>query len=177
MASFSWFIGYSVGKEGKSTSLNTYPSLVGNKITATAQTLQTTNYNATATAISGSTDTHEKTAYNSGFQAGYSRGKQDGYTSGYSDGLTASTGKTNNSYQQGYSDGQAAAQSQITSSYNQGKQDGYNSGYNDGYNKGYTDGENAEYASIISWLETKCTKDSNGYYPYVYISNGTLYCN
>jgi flagellar biosynthesis/type III secretory pathway protein FliH len=192
MIGFSWFIGYSVGGEGKSSGSLAYPSPVTNKATGTAQARQLTDFNATATSISDSSDTKVKAAYNSGYQAGYSRGKQDGYTSGYSDGLSASAGKTNNSYQQGYSDGLAAAQSNITAAYNQGKQDGYNvgysagysvgkqdgynAGYTDGYNKGYTDGESAEYTYLINWIQTHCTKNSSGYYPYIYISNGQLYC-
>ena len=77
---------------------------------------------------------------------------------------------TNQGKQDGYNSG-----------YTAGKQDGYNAGlylpgYNAGYTKGYTDGENAEYANIINWLQTKCTKNASGYYPYVYISNGQLFC-
>lgn len=157
-----------------------------------ATTTPGVNFNATATAITRSSDANAKSAYNSGYQAGYASGKQDGYAKGYNDGIAAAQGSTTNSYQQGYNAGVQAAASQITSSYNQGKQDGYNSGYTDGYNKGkldgynagysagynkgYIDGENAELTTIINWLETKCTRNASGYYPYVYISNGQLYC-
>jgi len=198
MMGFTWFIGYSVGGEAKSSGSLAQLSPVDTQATATAGSLQTLNFNSTATAISKSGDTQAKASYDSGYQAGYSQGKQDGYTNGYHDGQLAQAGGQNNSYTQGYSDGVAAAQSKITAAYNQGKTDGYNNGYNDGYsagkqdgynagyndgyskgktdgyNSGYTDGENAEYSYLVNWIQTNCT-NHYGYY-YVYFNGGRIYC-
>ena len=178
LMAFSGLGGYLAHGMGSTPSHRPFPTATAIVITPAV------NFGATATAIAVSSDSKAKDAYNSGYQAGYAKG--------YNDGIKNSQGSTNNSYQQGYNAGVQAAALQITASYNQGKQDGYNSGYTDGYNKGkqdgynagytdghskgYTDGWNAEYANIINWLQTKCTKNANGYYPYVYISNGQLYC-
>jgi len=129
--------------------------------------------------------------YNSAFAAGQSQGQQSGYDQGYTAGKQAGY---KNGYdagkQTGYSNGwtvgnNTGKQEAYQSGYTQGKSDGYNTGYSDGYtkgkqdgyNSGYTDGGNAEYASIVNWIETHCTKNSSGYYPYIYTSNGQMYCS